>query len=156
MNDEEQTFTFVDKRGKASDAPDAAPAEAAVPPPAGAAFPMDTPPADIAFDEAEDTAGREDAEGGQPEIDVYSLLAYCVSLLEAQAWQCLGLIADPQTGDANPDMAQAKVAIDAVGDLAKYLDNAPPDAVPDDLRRDLRTLVSNLRLNFVGQQNRPV
>lgn len=144
MSDEEQSFTFVDKRGKAADAP----AETA-------AFVQDTPPADIAFDEAEDARDREDAEGGQPEIDVYSLLAYCVSLLEAQAWQCLGLIADPQTGDANPDMAQAKVAIDAVGDLAKYLDNAPPEAVPSDLRRDLRTLVSNLRLNYVGQQSHP-
>ena len=153
MPDEEQ-FTFVDRRRTAAEDPPPADAPDPALSPADAPDIADALPGEEEFAQTDDTSGYDGENGGQPAIDVYSLLAYCVSLLEAQAWQCLGLIADPQTGQAQPDMAQAKVAIDAVGDLAKHLDAAPAEAVPDDLRRDLRTLVSNLRLNYVGQQGR--
>lgn len=141
MAEEEQGHTFVDKRRAQAET-----AEAEAPPIVEASPDLDEP----LYDDGDE------AEGGDGEApDVYALLGYCVSLLSAQAWQCLGLLADPQTGETQPDLAQAKVAIDAVGDLAAHLEAAPREAVPENLRRDLRTLVNDLRLNFVARQNQP-
>lgn len=142
MAEEEQGFTFVDKRRVQ---PEAVAAETA--PPAAPQPPSVPDLGDQGFDDG-------DEDGAAP--DVYSLLGYCISLLSAQAWQCLGLLADPQTGQAQADLAQAKVAIDAVGDLAARLEAAPAEVVPENLRRDLRTLVNDLRLNFVSRQNQPI
>ncbi|MDQ2688077.1 MAG: DUF1844 domain-containing protein [Armatimonadota bacterium] len=145
MAEEEQGFTFVDKRGTQTEtatvaSETASPAEATSTPEAYAD--------DQGFDDE-----AEDDDGAAP--DVYSLIGYCVSLLSAQAWQCLGLLADPQTGQAQADLAQAKVAIDAVSDLAARLEAAPQAVVPENMRRELRTLVNDLRLNFVSRQNQP-
>ena len=41
------------------------------------------------------------------------MIGYCINLLASQAWQKLGLLADPQTGEAQPDLDEAKLAIDA-------------------------------------------
>lgn len=142
MADEEQGFTFVDKRGTQTETV----TSEAVPP---AETPSQSAP-DL------DEQGFEDEDGDGAAPDIYSLIGYCVSLLSAQAWQCLGLLADPQTGQAQADLAQAKVAIDAVGDLAARLESAPREAVPENMRRELRTLVNDLRLNFVSRQNQPL
>jgi len=143
MADEEQGFTCVDKRRAAVEtpAPDApAPdAEPSVEMPDASAL----PPMDMAQD------GDEEPQGP---ADIYSVLGYCMSILASEAWQLLGLIADQQTGEAHQDLAQAKVAIDAAGDLAARLEAAPRELVPDALKRDLRTLLQDLRLNYVSQQ----
>ena len=133
MAEEETGFTFVDKRRTAPEtAPDVAPE---IVPEAVEEL--------SSFDETGDA-------GGVP--TTYDMIGYCINLLASQAWQKLGLLADPQTGEAQPDLAEAKVAIDAVGDLAARLDTAPDSTVPADLRRDLRTLVNDLRLNYVSQR----
>lgn len=141
MPEEEEKFTFVDKRRtQVETPPDDTPSVS----PDVVTAPTQEPP-----DETDDVdLGAE----GPP--DVYSLIGYCLSLLQADAWQKMGLLADPQTGQATVDLRQAKVAIDAVGDLAARLEAAPQEAVPDSLRRDLRTLLNDLRLNFVAQQNK--
>ncbi len=82
----------------------------------------------------------------------YELIGYCINLLAQQAWLKLGLLADPQTGIATPDLDEAKVAVDTVGDLAARLEAAPEGIVPADLRRDLKTLLNDLRLNYVSQR----
>lgn len=139
MPQEEEGFTFVDKRGSQVES---AAVEA---PSAGSAV---TDPIPDSAQPAEDDSDMD----GPP--DTYSLIGYCVSLLSSDAWQKLGLLADPNTGEAQADLQQAKVAIDAVGDLAAHLEAAPVDAIPDSVRRDLRTLLQDLRLNFVAQQNK--
>lgn len=142
MPEEEEGFTFVDKRR----APvDSAPEEM---PQANDDVRASSPQTPV-----EDTAEADLEAEGPP--DVYSLIGYCLSLLQADAWQKMGLLADPQTGEVLVDLRQAKVAIDAVGDLAAHLEAAPQEAVPDSLRRDLRTLLNDLRLNYVAQQNKP-
>ncbi len=139
MADEEQGFTFVDKRRAAADEP--APA-ADAPPAAAAPEPAALPPDD------QYTADEQ----GEGSPDIYGVLGYCVSILASQAWQLLGLIADQSTGEARADLVQAKVAIDAAGDLAARLEAAPEASVPDAMKRELRTLMQDLRLNFVAQQ----
>ncbi len=141
MPEEEEKFTFVDKRRtQVETPPDEAP-RARVEAPA--------PPSEALFEDA----GDADVDDQGPP-DVYSLIGYCLSLLQADAWQKMGLLADPQTGEVTTDLRQAKVAIDTVGDLAARLEAAPPEAVPDGMRRDLRTLLNDLRLNYVAQQNK--
>ncbi len=137
MADEEQGFTFVDKRRAAAETPLEEPA---------------VPAAEPVTEASEMSGASPDDDGPDGPSDVYSVLGYCMSILASQAWQMLGLIADQRTGEAKQDLAQAKVAIDAVGDLAVRLEAAPAEFVPDALKRDLRTLLQDLRLNYVSQQ----
>lgn len=135
MAEEETGFTFVDKRRSVL--------EAAAPSAAEPVQEVKPEPAEFTADDLEDSG---------PAPTTYDLLGYCINLLASQAWQKLGLLADPQTGEAQPDFVEAKVAIDAVGDLAARLESAPESAVPADLRRDLKTLVNDLHLNYVSQR----
>lgn len=139
MAEEEAGFTFVDKRRTAAEAPSEPVTEAGSV--AGAAETVEV------GGEAE---GDEPATGAVP--STYDLIGYCINLLSSQAWQNLGLLADPQTGEAQQNLAEAKVAIDAVSDLAARLESAPESVIPADMRRDLRTLLNDLRLNYVSQR----
>ena len=123
MSEEQEGFTFIDKRSVQSEETEET---------------VEELPADII------------GEAGE----VYGLIGYCISLLSSVAWQKMGLIANPQTGEAKADLAQAKVAVDAVGDLSAYLEAAPEDALPAEMRRELRTLMNDLRLNYVSQHER--
>ena len=140
MAEEETRFTFVDKRRTVAPEPDAATVAET------AESPMEAGVSELS------EAFPDEAAGGEAAPTTYDILGYCINLLASQAWQKLGLLADPQTGEAQPDLAEAKVAIDAVSDLAARLDAAPESVVPADLRRDLRTLVNDLRLNYVSQR----
>jgi hypothetical protein len=137
MPEEEAGFTFVDKRRNVPQA-----------------MPEETPAADLASANFVEPVEEEEVVSDELSAapTTYDLIGYCINLLASQAWQKLGLLADPQTGEAQPDLVEAKVAIDIVGDLAARLENAPESAVPADLRRDLRTLVNDLRLNYVSQR----
>ncbi len=148
MAEEEAGFTFVDKRRtQASEpvmtviAPEPEPIQ---PEPIQA---QATGPDD---DELDEQLDEDLAAGVAP--TTYDLIGYCINLLSSQAWQKMGLLADPQTGEAKPDLADAKVAIDAVGDLAARLETAPEAVISADMRRDLHTLLNDLRLNYVSQR----
>jgi len=142
MAEEEAGFTFVDKRRAQAEAPAETPVAAVLEPLSTEAI--------GAGGDADDKLDDELAAGGVP--STYDLIGYCINLLSSQAWQKLGLLADPQTGEAKPDLAEAKVAIDAVGDLAARLETAPEAMISADMRRDLRTLINDLRLNYVSQR----
>ena len=143
MAEEEAGFTFVDKRRTQA----AAPTEPA-PKPVSVAEPVAA--VDMPDDDLDAPTGAEMGQGAAP--TTYDLIGYCLNLLTSQAWQKLGLLADPQTGEANPDLAEAKLAIDTVGDLAARLETAPPEIVPAEMRQELRTLLNDLRLNYVSQR----
>ncbi len=143
MAEEEAGFTFVDKRRTQAEAP----AEAVT---AAAPEPLPTEAVGMGGDAYDSDLGEEEAAGVAP--STYDLIGYCINLLSSQAWQKLGLLADPQTGEAQPDLAEAKVAIDTVGDLAARLETAPEAVISADMRRDLRTLLNDLRLNYVSQR----
>ncbi len=148
MAEEETGFTFVDKRRAAPEAPVAAQVPV-VDAPQSAEAQQETAVQESDF--GQDGLGGDDpgADPGPP--STYDLIGYCLNLMAQQAWQKLGLLADPQTGEAKPDLAEAKVAIDTVGDLAGRLETAPETIIPADFRRDLRTLLNDLRLNYVSQ-----
>jgi len=103
----------------------------------------------MAQDETQVKQEPEETKGAAPpEVDVWGVLRYCLALLHSQSWQALGLVPNPGTGKIEKDLAQAQVAIDAVGYLAKQLEAklTGPEL------REMRNLVADLKMNFVNQQ----
>ncbi len=90
------------------------------------------------------------AEPAEGPVDTTSLLRWCVSLLAANAWQGMGLVPDPATQKVERNLDDARLAIDAVAALADQLRPRLPDAE----RRQLETLLTDLRLNFMQQKER--
>ena|SRR5579862_6866621 len=81
-------------------------------------------------------------------LSVYAVLATFLDQMAAIAWQKLGLQHDFITGKLEPDVEQARVAIDVV---AKLVDVLETECDEQD-RRQLQSLVRDLRLNFVAKQ----
>jgi hypothetical protein len=82
--------------------------------------------------------------------DAPGLVMTCISLLAAKAWEALGLVPDPATKKLERNLDDAKLAIDATAALAEVI---RPGASEGE-RREIETLVTNLRLNFVEQKNK--
>lgn len=85
-----------------------------------------------------------------PPVDVYSMLKYFIGMLNAQAWQWLGLVKSPITGNVEKDLTQAKVAIDAISALIGQMQGKLSPAE----QKELEALLSDLRINFVQQSSR--
>jgi hypothetical protein len=85
-------------------------------------------------------------EEGKP-LSVYTAVVAMADQMAAIAWQKLGLQPDFMTGKIEPDLGQAKVAIDVVAHLAGVVDKE----LDDSDRREMHNLVSNLRLNYVDK-----
>jgi len=132
-NEEEKGFEVVDNRGKRKE-PAPPSGEAATEQPAGQQ-------AEAGGDAQAGAAGEEEEAVG----DVYSLIQWVILMLSESAWQWMGLHMNPATKKVEQDLAQAKVAIDSVVFLSDQI--APH--VSEEQRRANRTLVSDLRVNFV-------
>jgi len=128
---EQEEFRIVDKRKAKGEqaAPSTQPE---------ASSPAEGPSAEPA------TAEVEEREPAQPS-KAYALLSWIVGLLYQQAWINMGLAPDPATGQVTRDMGQARVAIDCAEFIVKQLEGH----VQAQQLRELRTLVSNLQVNFV-------
>ena len=79
---------------------------------------------------------------------IYDHLAIVLDQLSAVAWQKLGLQPDMVTGKIEPDLAQARVAIDVVGYLSSQLESQLDEAD----KKHLHSLVRDLKINYVQQQ----
>jgi hypothetical protein len=102
--------------------------------------------------EAEEAASAsEEGEEAPPEpLDLWGLLRYTVGLLYGFAWQAMGLVPNPVSGKIEPDFEQARVAIDCAADMVRRME----EHVGEEERLRLRSLVGDLRLNFVQQKER--
>jgi hypothetical protein len=136
MAEEEAGFTFVDKRGVV-EAEETEPAES-----------FEETLTEDGF-HADDAAQSEEAQGTP---NIWALLHYSLQLFAQHAWISMGLVANPATGQPHADLAEARVAIDTVGDLVSRLESAPESVIPSQARRELRNLVNDLRLNYVNQK----
>lgn len=78
-------------------------------------------------------------------ISIYSHVAQLVQAMTEISWQKLGLHADMVTGKVEPNLSEAKVAIDLTAYLAGVLE---PQLDSEDLRQ-VQNIVRDLRLNYV-------
>lgn len=146
---EEQEFTVIDKRRVSAEGNAAPPQETESEPASG-----DTSSRGVAAEDvlkAAEAAAAEAAEatGDLPPVDTASALFVCIQLLQDVAWIKMGLTHNIN-GKIDRDLPQARVAIDALGDLVGRLD----PLVDDRQRRELQVKLSNLRINFVQQSQR--
>ncbi|NSW57749.1 MAG: DUF1844 domain-containing protein [Armatimonadetes bacterium] len=154
-HEEKASYRKVDRRVEHEDEPEAAaPAEepeaAAPAEEPEAAAPAQEPEAAAPAEEREPSSGEpsDQSPKAQPasfaEVGVFGILRFSVSMLAEAAWMSMGLIATP-AGETRQDLAQARVAIDALGDLIARLQ---PDLDASE-KRELDQLLANLRVNFV-------
>lgn len=78
-------------------------------------------------------------------ISIYDVLTILIEQMSALSWQKLGLQKDPVTGATVFDLAEAKVAIDLTAQLVQHLESQ----LDDDDKRQLHSLVRDLRINYV-------
>jgi len=100
-------------------------------------------PADATADASADTAPV-------PQPPMLDLVQTFLNVLAARAWQHLGLVPDPSSGKVERRLEDAQLAIDAAAALAEVL----RPRVGERDRREVETLITNLRLNFVEQKSR--
>ena len=79
---------------------------------------------------------------------IYDHLAVILDQMSSVAWQKLGLQPDMVTGKIEPDLTQARVAIDVVGFLASQLETQ----LDEEDKKHLHSLVRDLKINYVQKQ----
>src|SRR4030042_1499741 len=78
-------------------------------------------------------------------LDTYVLLGLFINILSAQAWQHMGLRLKPGANNIEKDLKRANTAIDCIAFLVNKLE---PE-IPENERRQLRNLLTDLQVNFV-------
>jgi hypothetical protein len=150
-------FRIVDKRRAGAEQSEE-PKEGAVPPepPAPSPAARAASPGDDREPPASAQAGPEQpSEAGEGEVplepvDVFGVVEYCISVLNAHAWQAMGLVINPLTKRADRDLPQAQIAIDCVESLLRRVEAQ----MPADRSRKLRQVLADLQVNFVHQSQR--
>jgi len=132
MAEERASYEFVDRRTGRGGAAEAG--AAAAPPPSEG-----TPPTE---------PGTTPEGAPAAATDVRALLAMTVGMLAEAAWVKMGLRLDPISQKMERDLDQARLAIDCLAALVERLGPLEDERT----RRELTTLLTDLRLNFVRQQ----
>jgi hypothetical protein len=102
---------------------------------------------------APDEGHTERPETGQaPPVlpDARSLVMTCLTLLATKAWEAMGLVPNPETKTIERNLADAQIAIDAASALAGVV----TPQLEERGRREIETLLANLRINFVEQKGK--
>ena len=136
LAEEESGFTFVDKRR-----PDDGKEQPA------ATLTEETTPAVTPETEIQQEGFDEQS---LPHLSVRDRLLMCIDILNQGAWIALGLLSDPSTGKIEQDLSQARIAIDCLRLLAEKVEADLDDVT----RRELKTLLNDLQVNFVQQSSR--
>jgi len=81
-------------------------------------------------------------------LETRDILIWCLGLLAAKAWEGMGLVPNPASGQVGKNLEGAQLAIDAYaavfGLVREGVEPAP--------RREMETLLMNLRINFVEKR----
>lgn len=127
MEHEENTFEVVDKRRGNTQANDS------------------EQPAEAPATHEHKHEHEHEQEGAMPDLDVFQLLGSFVGMLNGFAWQKMGMIANPATGQIETDLAQAKVAIDSMQFLVGQLESH----ISEGEMREIRRVLMDLQMNYV-------
>ena len=134
--EQEEGFSFVDKRRVSPETP---PAEKAAP-----------APTEDSAESEEDFEAEFGSQAGLPHLSVRDRIFMSIDILHQGAWIAMGLRADPATGEVEQNLDDARIAIDCVTVLASKIE----DVLDDATRRELKRIVSDLQMNYVNQTQR--
>jgi len=102
--------------------------------------------------DAQAAGGATDATGGEAvplgALATDDLLVWFLGLFAAKAWEGMGLVPNPGSGKIQKDLAGAQLAIDAYGAAFDVL----RPRLAEGPRREMETLLTNLRVNFVEKR----
>jgi hypothetical protein len=164
---EEQGFEVIDKRRVRADAeaadppveegaPEAEPSEEAT-----SATEAQAPGAAEAAERPADSSGAAGQGSGTvppgagagerlPPVTARDIVTVCIGQLHEIAWAQMGLVPNPMSQTMQRDLTDARLAIDCIADLVRHLEKVADAAT----QRELQTMLSNLRLNYVQQSQR--
>ncbi len=80
-------------------------------------------------------------------IPVKDLLLMTILSLEGKAWAYLGLTAHPETQKTKKDLVEARLAIDSIETIFKFIE----PQLTNEEKKDIQVRLTNLRLNFVKE-----
>ncbi len=97
------------------------------------------------------SAAQEAPHSGVPlaALGTREVLVSVLGVMAAKAWEGMGLVASVTTGKVEKDLESARLAIDAYAAVLEVLRGRLEDAP----RREMETLLTNLRLNFVEKSS---
>ncbi|HEV2474100.1 MAG TPA: DUF1844 domain-containing protein [Chthonomonadales bacterium] len=81
------------------------------------------------------------------QIDAGTLAHVMMGVFDGKAWQAMGLVADPLTGEAKIDLKAAHLAIDSV----QFFLGKVEDDLTSEEKRDARRRLNDLRMNFLSK-----
>ncbi|TMI89405.1 MAG: DUF1844 domain-containing protein [Bacillati bacterium ANGP1] len=84
--------------------------------------------------------------GALPTADV---LVWNLSLLAGKAWEGMGLVPNPLTNKVEKNLDEARLAIDAFAAIFEVLRLR----IEEPTRREMETVLTNLRINFVEKSS---
>jgi hypothetical protein len=84
--------------------------------------------------------------GALPTADV---LVWNMSLLAGKAWEGMGLVPNPITNKVEKNLDEARLAIDAFAAIFDVLRLR----IEEQTRREMETVLTNLRINFVEKSS---
>ncbi|GIV02360.1 MAG: hypothetical protein KatS3mg015_1190 [Fimbriimonadales bacterium] len=84
-------------------------------------------------------------ESSEAEVRIGDLLLSSFEVFAGYAWQRLGLIPNPVTGQVEEDLGEARTAIDVCGRLIEFLE----PHLDDESRRRVHSALSDLRIQYV-------
>jgi hypothetical protein len=93
------------------------------------------------------SAGREER---LPPLTALEMVGLYIGQLQEIAWSRMGLTPNPTSGTIERDLADARLAIDCAADLVGRI----MPLLDATTRRELETMLANLRLNFVQQSGK--
>lgn len=79
------------------------------------------------------------------QLPLATLLVSFIGILNGKAWEDLGLISNPDTGEVKQDLKRAKISIDSV----EFLFNQIKGELEAEDKKQIENLLANLRMNYV-------
>lgn len=82
------------------------------------------------------------------QMDTRELAITLVAVFDGHAWQRMGLVANPLTGESQQDLPAAQLAIDCV----QFLLGKVESSLSDEERREAQRRLNDLRMNYLAKR----
>ena len=107
------------------------------------------PPTDDAGGHAPDDQGAQPRAVPLHALETRDILVWCLNVFAAKAWEGMGLVPNPANGKVAKNLDGARLAIDAYAAVFLLV----REGIDESPRREMETLLTNLRVNFVEKSS---